>query len=128
MCAARRTHWRTPATSDIERVKFRTVNKGTGYRIRYQFVDDATREEVSPENRAKGYEVAKGEYVVVDDAGLEAIELESAHTIDIDSFVPASQIDKRLYDPPTTSVRMTTWAGRVCSHPQRDEGQGHGGW
>jgi DNA end-binding protein Ku len=90
----------TPATSDTERVKFRTVNKETGNRIRYQFVDDVTREEVPPESRGKGYEVAKGEDLVLDDGELEAIELESAHTIDIDSFVPASQIDKRFYDTP----------------------------
>ena len=90
----------SPATSDSEKVKFRSVNKETGNRIRYQFVDDVTREEVPQESRGKGYEVAKGEYLLVEDDELEEIELESTHTIEIDSFVPAAQIDKRFYDNP----------------------------
>jgi DNA end-binding protein Ku len=44
--------------------------------------------------------VAKGQYLMVDDAELEAIEIESTHTIEIDSFVPRSQIDQRFFDAP----------------------------
>jgi non-homologous end joining protein Ku len=39
-------------------------------------------------DKGRGYEVAKGQYLIVDDAELEAIEIESSHTIEIDSFVP----------------------------------------
>lgn len=49
---------------------------------------------------AKGYEVAKNEYLIMDDEELEAIQLESTHTIEIDQFVPFRQIDKRYYDQP----------------------------
>jgi DNA end-binding protein Ku len=90
----------TPATSSTEKVSFRQVNKETGNRIRYKKVDAETDEEVPNDSIAKGYEVAKGEFLIMDDEELEAVELESSHTIDIDQFVPAVQIDKRYYDQP----------------------------
>src|SRR5947209_6570714 len=43
---------------------------------------------VAPEHKGRGYEVAKGQYLIVEDAELEAIEIESTHTIEIDRFVP----------------------------------------
>jgi DNA end-binding protein Ku len=90
----------TPATSSSEKVSFRQVNKGTGNRIRYKKVDAETDEEVSSDQIGKGYEVGKNEYLIMDDEELEDIQLESNHTIDIDQFVPFTQIDKRYYDQP----------------------------
>jgi len=90
----------SPATSDTARVSFRQINKQTGNRLRYQHVDDVTREPVESEDRGRGYEIEKGVYVPVEDEELEALQVESTHTIDIDSFVPAAQIDKRFYDSP----------------------------
>jgi DNA end-binding protein Ku len=89
-----------PATSSSERVSFRQINKKTGNRLRQQLVDDETREPVDAEDRGKGFEIAKNEYLLIEDDELEALEIESNHTIDIDSFVPAAQIDKRFYDSP----------------------------
>jgi DNA end-binding protein Ku len=57
---------------------------------------------VAPQDKGRGYEVAKGHYLIVEDAELEAIEIESTHTIEIDSFVPRSQIDRRFFDTPIT--------------------------
>ncbi len=88
----------SPATSDAARVSFRQINKQTGNRLRQQLVDDETREPVDSEDRGKGYELGKGVYLQVEDEELENIQVESQHTIDIDSFVPAAQIDKRFYD------------------------------
>jgi DNA end-binding protein Ku len=90
----------SPATSDSARVSFRQINKKSGNRLRYQHVDDVTREPVDAEDRGRGYEIDKGVYVPVEDEELEALQIESTHTIDIDSFVPAAQIDKRFYDSP----------------------------
>jgi DNA end-binding protein Ku len=88
------------ACSTAERIAFRQINKATGNRLRQQLVDDETREPVAPEHKGRGYEVAKGQYLIVDDAELEAIEIESTHTIEIDSFVPRAQIDQRFLDTP----------------------------
>jgi DNA end-binding protein Ku len=90
----------SPATSSSERVSFRQINRKTGNRLRQQLVDDETREPVDAADKGKGYEVAKNEYLLLDDDELDALEIESNHTIEIDRFVPATQIDKRFYDTP----------------------------
>jgi DNA end-binding protein Ku len=88
------------ACSTAERIAFRQINKATGNRLRQQLIDEETREPVTPENKGRGYEVAKGQYLIVEDAELDAIEIESTHTIEIDSFVPRAQIDQRFFDTP----------------------------
>ncbi len=82
-----------PATSEREKISFHQINKETGNRIRYRKVDEETGEEVPSENIIKGYEVAKGHYIEITDDELESIALESTKTIDIDEFVPKSEID-----------------------------------
>ncbi|MCC6889505.1 MAG: Ku protein [Hyphomicrobiales bacterium] len=89
-----------PATTSSERVSFRQINKETGNRLRQQLVDEVTREAVEAENKGRGYEVDKGVFIPVEDEEIEALQIESTHTIEIDSFVPAAQIDKRYYDSP----------------------------
>lgn len=89
-----------PASSSSERVSFRQINKKTGNRLRQQLVDDVTREPVEGEDKGRGYEYSKGAYIQVDDDELDAVAVESNHTIEIDSFVPRSQIDERFLDSP----------------------------
>jgi DNA end-binding protein Ku len=89
----------TAATS-TERVSFRQINKKTGNRLRQQLVDDVTRELVEGEDKGRGYEIAKNTYMPVEDDELEAIAVESNHTIEIDKFVPRDQIDERFLDSP----------------------------
>src|SRR5215471_15769910 len=88
------------ACSSAERIAFRQINKATGNRLRQQLIDEETREPVAPEHKGRGYEVAKGQYLIVEDAELEAIEIESTHTIEIDRFVPHCAIDQRFFDSP----------------------------
>src|SRR5205814_3667516 len=89
-----------PATSSSERVSFRQINKQTGNRLRQQLIDDVTREVVDSADKGRGYEVDKGVFIPVDGEEVEALQVESKHTVEIDSFVPAEQIDKRFYDSP----------------------------
>jgi DNA end-binding protein Ku len=88
------------ATSSGERVAFRQINKKTGNRLRQQLVDEGTGEPIDPDDKGRGYEVDKGVYLQVDDEELDAIAIESSHTIDIDSFVPKAQVDERFIDSP----------------------------
>jgi len=88
------------ASSTAERIAFRQINKATGNRLRQQLIDEETREPVAPEHKGRGYEVAKGQYLIVEDAELEAIEIESTHTLEIDSFVTRTEIDQRYLDTP----------------------------
>ena len=87
-------------TSATERVSFRQINKKTGNRLRQQLVDEGTREPVEGEDKGRGYEYAKNAYIPVDDDELDALAIDSKHTIEIDSFVPRGQIDQRYLDTP----------------------------
>jgi DNA end-binding protein Ku len=89
-----------PGTSSNERMSFRQINKKTGNRLRQQLVDEVTREVVEGDNKGRGYEYAKNAYIPVDDDELDAIAVDSTHTIDIDSFVPRKEIDERYLDTP----------------------------
>jgi DNA end-binding protein Ku len=82
-----------PATSESEKISFNQINKNTGHRIRYLKVDADTGEEVSNEDIIKGYQVDKDRYLEVTKEELENIALESTRTIEIDEFVPRSEID-----------------------------------
>jgi DNA end-binding protein Ku len=88
------------ATSSGDRVAFRQINKKTGNRLRQQLVDEGTGEPIDPDDKGRGYEVDKGVYLQVEDDELDAIAIESSHTIDIDSFVPMAEIDERYIDSP----------------------------
>jgi DNA end-binding protein Ku len=89
-----------PAASSSERVSFHRINKKTGHRLKQQNVDSGGGEPVDKEDIGRGYEVGKGEYILVEDEELEKIQIESTHTIDIDSFVPRPEIDERYIDSP----------------------------
>src|SRR5262249_14534161 len=67
----------------------------------------------------------KGVYIEVDDDELEAIQVESKHTVDIDSFVPAAQIDKRFYDSPYY-IAPTDSVGQEAFAVIRDAMRGKG--
>jgi DNA end-binding protein Ku len=89
-----------PASSSSERVSFNRINKKTGNRLKQLNVDSETGETVEREDVGRGYEVAKGEYLQIEDEEIEKIQIESTHSIDIDSFVPKSEIDNRYLDSP----------------------------
>ena len=89
-----------PATSSSEKVSFRQINKKTGNRLRQQLIDDVTREPIEPEDKGRGYEVDRNTYLQVEDEEIEALQVESTHTIEIDSYVPMKQVDDRFFESP----------------------------
>ena len=114
-----------PATSEREKISFHQLNKETGNRIRYKKVDADTGDEVDNADIVKGYEVAKGEYIELAPDELEAVAIESKHVIDIEEFVPRSEIDELyLRDPyyivPDGEVGQQTFA--VIREAIRKEG------
>ena len=86
------------ATTTAERVSFSTLHRKTGNRLKQLMVDSDTDEPVDRPDRVKGYEVSKGQFVVVEDDDLEGIKIESTKLIDIESFVPQSEIDQIYAD------------------------------
>src|SRR5216683_5480212 len=89
-----------PASSSSERVSFRQINKSTGNRLKQQLVDSATGDVVESAQKGRGYEIGRNQFMPVEDEELEALRLESTHTIDIEKFVPRSEIDERYLDSP----------------------------
>ena len=83
-----------PATSEREKISFHQLNKETGNRIRYRKVDAETGDEVDSSQIVKGYEVAKGEYIELKPEELDAVAIESKRVIEIDEFVPKTEIDE----------------------------------
>ena len=83
-----------PATSDSEKISFNQINRNTGHRIKYMKVDADTGEEVSSDDIMKGYKVDTDTYIEISKDELDNIALESTRTIEIDQFVPKSEIDE----------------------------------
>ena len=92
------------ACSSAERIAFRQINKATGNRLRQQLIDEQTREPVAPEHNGRGYEVAKGQYLIVEDAELEAIEIESTEV------PPTVQVEPACW---LVETRLHGWGGRT---------------
>ncbi|HKH05096.1 MAG TPA: Ku protein [Acidimicrobiales bacterium] len=79
-------------------VHFNQIDSRTGARIQYRKVSAADGEEVPSEAITKGYQLSSGDYVLVGDDELAALDPESSRTIDIEQFVDLSEIDPVFYD------------------------------
>jgi Ku protein len=89
-----------PASTTVDKTHFHMINRETGNRLKQQMVDAETGDVVENDQKGRGYELKKGEYVEIEKEELEAVQIESNHTIDIDSFVPREEIDKRYFNHP----------------------------
>jgi Ku protein len=89
-----------PASTSVDKTRFHMINRETGNRLKQQMVDAETGDVVEGDQKGRGYELKKGEYVEIDKEELEAVQIESNHTIDIDSFVPKDEIDRRYLNHP----------------------------
>ena len=81
---------------------------------------------IESDDKGRGYEYAKGAYILVDDDELDAVAIESSHTIEIDSFVARDDVDERYlessyYIVPTDQVGQEAFA--VIREATRDKGQ-----
>ena len=116
-----------PASTTAEKTRFHMINKETGNRLKQQMVDAETGDVVDADQKGRGYELSKGKYVEVEKEELEAVQIESNHTIDIDSFVPRDEIDKRYLDHPyyivpdgKAGMDASNRSARACSAPPCD--------
>lgn len=114
-----------PATTTSSRVRFNIINKKTGNRVRNQVVDADTGKPVPEEDRVKGYKVEGNQYIQFDEEELDEVALESTHTIEIESFIPAEEVDRIYLDEsyyivPNDPVAMEAFA--VIREAMRKEG------
>ncbi|WP_044561147.1 Ku protein [Azospirillum sp. B4] len=88
------------AASASERIAFHTVNRATGHRVQRQFVDSETGEPVDREDQVKGYEVARGDYVMLEPEEVAAAVPESDKTLSVMAFIPCADVDDVFFDKP----------------------------
>jgi DNA end-binding protein Ku len=79
-------------------VSFNQIDTRTGSRIQYRKVSAADGEEVPAEQIAKGYQLGSGEYVLIGDDELAALDPVASRSIDIEQFVELDEIDPLYYD------------------------------
>jgi DNA end-binding protein Ku len=89
-----------PASSTSSRISFKTLNRKTGNPVKRIYVDPDTQEEVPAHDQIKGYPISKTDFITVTDEELDEVKIESSQTIDIEKFVPRTQIDPRYMDAP----------------------------
>ena len=97
-----------PATSESEKISFNQINKETGNRVRYRKIDEGTGDEVRAENIVKAYQISKDQYLEFTEDELGAIAIESTRTIDIDQFVPTTEMTISITRGRTTLLRKAT--------------------
>ena len=88
-----------PATKAGKSISFHQVHEPSGQRVRYEKVVPG----IGPVDRdeiLKGYEVSKGEYVLLDPEEIEKVKLESRKTLELTQFVNLTDIDPIYYDKP----------------------------
>jgi DNA end-binding protein Ku len=81
-------------------VSFNQLDERDMSRIRYKKVSASTEEEVPDEHIVKGYEVSKGNYVVVDPDELEPFLPTATRAIELEEFVDLHEIDPVFFDAP----------------------------
>jgi len=80
-------------------VSFRTLHRECGTPIKQKRWCPVHDREVPSDELVKGWEVAKGEFVFVEDADLEAImQQDDSRSIEITSFIPLTQVDPVYFD------------------------------
>ena len=87
------------ATKSGAAVSFRQIHEPTGKPIHYEKVADGVGP-VDPEDIMKGYQIEKGEYVLLEQEEIDAVKLESKKTLELTQFVDASDIDVLYYEKP----------------------------
>ncbi len=79
-------------------VRFNQIHKKDGSRVKQQLISANTGEIVPRDEIVKGYEFAKGQYVLFSPEELKALEAKATHTVDITEFVPAGSIERMYQD------------------------------
>jgi hypothetical protein len=88
---------------------FRQINRKTGNRLRQQLIDEKTRDPIDAHDKARGYEIGKGRFLLVEDEELEAIEIESTQTIDSTASCRAPRSTSASSIRPITSPPSHRW-------------------
>ncbi|WP_338243576.1 Ku protein [Aurantiacibacter hainanensis] len=87
------------ATKSSAKISFNQIHEPSGKRISYEKVVPG----IGPVDRdeiIKGYEISKGQYVLLDDEEIDAVKLESKRTLELVQFVDINEIDPLYFEKP----------------------------
>lgn len=87
------------ATKSGAQIAFHQIHEPSGQRIKYEKVAPGVGA-VEPDEIVKGYEVEKGEYILLEQDEIDAVKLESRKTLELTQFVDADEIDVLYYERP----------------------------
>jgi DNA end-binding protein Ku len=86
------------AAESAATIRFNQIDRRDGSRVKQQLVSSGSGELVPREDIVKGYEFAKGQYVLFTPDELKALEAAATHMIDIDQFLPDGSVDRIYFD------------------------------
>lgn len=90
----------TNVVTHTEKVSFRVLNRKTGNTVKRIYVDAQTGKPLGDGDEIKGYEVSDGDFVHIEEDEIEAVQIESSHTMSLDGFVDKSSIQQFYLDTP----------------------------
>lgn len=90
----------TNVVTHAEKVSFRILNPKTGNTVKRIYVDAETSKPLEESDEIKGYEVNDGEFVHIEEDEIEAVQIESSHTMSLDGFVDKASIQQIYLDTP----------------------------
>jgi len=102
-----------------QRIQFHLLHRRDRVRLKQQMICAYEKVPVPPEEQARGFELEKGKYLLVDPEELEQIEPESSRSIEVHEFVKTAQIDpiflERVYylEPEISSKGYNTLVGAM---------------
>src|ERR1700753_2219807 len=89
-----------PASESKSEIRFHQIDRHSGERVRHQKVSASDEEIVEKDDIVKGYEYSKGKYIQLEPAEIAQVRIASRHTIELEQFVKASDIDPAYYEKP----------------------------
>ena len=90
----------TNVVTHAEKVSFRILNRKTGNTVKRIYVDAETGKPIEEGDEIKGYELDDGDFVHIEENEIEAVQIESSHTMNLDGFVDKSSIEQIYLDTP----------------------------
>jgi DNA end-binding protein Ku len=96
------------ATESKSAVSFHQISRSTGERVRHQKVLESSIEKsndgpavaVEKDEIVKGYEYAKGQYIIIEPSELDNLKVPSKHTVDVTQFVEADELLPEYIEKP----------------------------
>jgi len=89
-----------PATEAKSEIRFHQIDRKTGERVRHKNVSEGDHEPVENGDIVKGYEYSKGHFVQIEPEEIAHLRIPSKHTLDIQQFANADDLDPEYFEKP----------------------------